>query len=116
MLYRSKHEAQRGVVAPLQGISDLRRAHYSTETLDSALVEKVMGWCKVDLEDATNVPQGLFDYAIVLHGSHNAALPAIGPPRKKPNRLLEHATTAVGPRERKPRRKKLTPVPSLGAE
>jgi hypothetical protein len=41
-----------------------------------------MGWCKVDLEDVTNVPQGLFDYAIVLHGSHNAALPAIGPPRK----------------------------------
>jgi hypothetical protein len=41
-----------------------------------------MGWCKVALEDVTNVPQGLFDYAIVLHGSHNAALPAIGPPRK----------------------------------
>ena len=35
MLYRAKHEAQRGVVAPLQRISDLRRAHYSTETLDS---------------------------------------------------------------------------------
>jgi hypothetical protein len=82
VLYRAKHEAQRGVVAPLQGISNLRRAHYSTETLDSALVEKVMGWCKVDLEDVTNVPQGLFDYAIVLHGSHNAALPAIGPPRR----------------------------------
>ena len=73
---------------------------------------------KVHLVDAaTNVPQGLFDYAIVLHGStQRQRSRRSGHPRKKPNRLLEHATTAVGPRERKPRREKLTPVPSLGAE
>jgi hypothetical protein len=29
------------------------------------------------------------------------------PKRKRPNRLLEHADTAVGPKERKPRQRKM---------
>jgi hypothetical protein len=35
------------------------------------------------------------------------------PKRKRPNRLLEHVDTAVGPRERKPRKRK-APLPPSG--
>jgi hypothetical protein len=47
------------------------------------------------------------DQANVIEGRvEPAALPApeLEPQRKRPNRLLEHADTAVGPRERKPRK------------
>jgi hypothetical protein len=47
------------------------------------------------------------DQANVIEGRvESAALPApeLEPQRKGPNRLLEHADTAVGPRERKPRK------------
>jgi hypothetical protein len=44
-----------------------------------------------------------------------AALPTpeLEPQRKRPNRLLEYADTAVGPRERKPKKRKVPP-PSGG--
>ncbi len=52
----------------------------------------------------------------VIEGNTEAALPApaeLGPPkRKRPNRLLEHADTAVGPKERKPRQRKMPPPAS----
>jgi hypothetical protein len=53
------------------------------------------------------------DQANVIEGRvEPAALPApeLEPQRKRPNRLLEHADTAVGPRERKPRKRK-APLP-----
>jgi hypothetical protein len=56
------------------------------------------------------------DQAKVIEGRvEPAALPApeLEPQRKRPNRLLEHADTAVGPRERKPRKRKVPP-PSGG--
>ena len=56
------------------------------------------------------------DQANVIEGRvEPAALPApeLEPQRKRPNRLLEHADTAVGPRERKPRKRKVPP-PSGG--
>jgi hypothetical protein len=38
------------------------------------------------------------------------AIPALAPsPRKRPNRLIEHVNTAIGPRERKPRKRVLPP-------
>jgi hypothetical protein len=49
----------------------------------------------------------------VIEGNAEPALPApaeLGPPkRKRPNRLLEHADTAIGPRERKPRKRMPSP-------
>jgi hypothetical protein len=50
------------------------------------------------------------DQANVIEGRvEPAALPApeLEPQRKRPNRLLEHADTAVGPRERKPRMRRV---------
>jgi len=47
------------------------------------------------------------DQANVIEGRvEPAALPApeLEPQRQRPNRLLEHADTAIGPRERKPRK------------
>jgi hypothetical protein len=57
------------------------------------------------------------DQAKVIEGiAEPAALPApeLEPQRKRPNRLLEHAYSAVGPKERKPRKRnaKLVPPPS----
>src|SRR5262245_8712842 len=34
---------------------------------------------------------------------------ALGPPKRRPNRLMMEADTAVGPRERKPRKRKVPP-------
>jgi hypothetical protein len=52
--------------------------------------------------------------AKVIEGAaETVALPApaeVEPERKRPNRLLEHADTAVGPRERKPRKRVPSPV------
>jgi hypothetical protein len=56
------------------------------------------------------------DQANVIEGrAEPAALPApeLEPQRKRPNRLLEHADSAVGPNERRPRRRKVPP-PSGG--
>jgi hypothetical protein len=53
--------------------------------------------------------------AVIDGRAETIALPAPAelerPQRKRPNRLLEHADTAIGPRERKPRKR----VPSPGA-
>ena len=35
------------------------------------------------------------------------ALPGLEPPKRKPNRLMMEADTAVGPKERKPRKRKM---------
>ena len=38
------------------------------------------------------------------------AIPVLEPPKRKPNRLLEHADTAVGPKERNPRKRVPSPA------
>ena len=56
------------------------------------------------------------DQARVIEGiGEPAALPTpeLETQRKRPNRLLEHADSAVGPNERRPRRRKVPP-PSGG--
>ena len=53
------------------------------------------------------------DQAKVIEGiAEPTALPApeLEPQRKRPNRLLEHADTAVGPQERKPRKRVPSPA------
>jgi hypothetical protein len=56
------------------------------------------------------------DEAKLIEGAAEAvALPApadVEPPQRKPNRLLEHADTAVGPKERKPRQRKVPSPPA----
>ena len=53
------------------------------------------------------------DQAKVIEGiAEPAALPApeLEPQRKRPNRLLEHADSAVGPQERRPRKRVPSPA------
>jgi hypothetical protein len=47
---------------------------------------------------------------VVDQAALSPPVPVVDQPRKRPNRLLEHADTAVGPRERKPRK---VPLPSI---
>jgi hypothetical protein len=53
---------------------------------------------------------------VVEATAETVALPAPAeverPQRKRPNRLLEHADTAVGPRERNPRKRKVPSPPA----
>ena len=43
-------------------------------------------------------------------------LPVLEPPKRRPNRLMMEADTAVGPRERKPRKRKAKPPGTRDAE
>ena len=74
-----------------------------------------------ELEAAIEYVRGMLaahagDEAKVIEGAAEpAALPAPAdveqPQRKRPNRLLEHADSAVGPRERKPRKREVPSPP-----
>jgi hypothetical protein len=39
-----------------------------------------------------------------------AALPVLEPPKRKPNRLMMEVDTAIGPQERKPRKRVPSPA------
>ena len=43
-------------------------------------------------------------------------LPVLEPPKRRPNRLMMEADTAIGPRERKPRKRKAKPPGTRDAE
>ena len=44
------------------------------------------------------------------------ALPVLEPPKRRPNRLMMEADTAIGPRERRPRKRKAKPPGTRDAE
>jgi len=51
---------------------------------------------------------------IIESNAETVALPApagLEQPKRKPNRLLEHTYSAVGPKERNPRKRNAKPVP-----
>jgi hypothetical protein len=53
----------------------------------------------------------LIDGTVEATAGEATTLPVLEPPRRRPNRLMMEADTAVGPRERRPRKSK---VPSSG--
>jgi hypothetical protein len=70
----------------------------SDEQLDQA-IELVKGMLEERAAEGAKVIEGT---------AETVALPApagLEQPKRKPNRLLDHADTAVGPRERKPRKR-----------
>ena len=73
----------------------------SDEELDAA-IEYVRGMLAARAAEGAKVIEG---------GAETVPLPAPAeleePQRKRPNRLLEHADTAVGPKERRPRQRKV---------
>jgi hypothetical protein len=48
---------------------------------------------------------------VVDQAALSPPVPVVDQPRKRPNRLLEHANTALGPRERRPRKRKVPSPP-----
>jgi hypothetical protein len=95
MLVPREHKVQHS--NPIKDLTD-EQLEAAIEYIEAALAAKA--------GDQANVIEGRVE---------PAALPApeLEPQRKRPNRLLEHADTAVGPRERKPRKRKVPP-PSGG--
>ena len=73
----------------------------SDEELDAA-IEYVRGILAAHAGDGAKVIEGAAE-TLALSASSELEQPQ----RKQPNRLLEHVDTAVGPRERKPRKRKV---------
>src|SRR5262245_43125961 len=51
----------------------------------------------------------LIDGMVEPTAIETTTLPVLEPPKRRPNRLLMEANTAIGPRERKPRKRKVPP-------
>ena len=65
-------------------------------------LEAMIEYIKTSLEAQAGGPVKVIEGMIEPTTVPATALPVLEPPKRKPNRLLEHTNTAVGPRERKP--------------
>jgi hypothetical protein len=64
-------------------------------------LEAMIEYIKTSLEAQAGGPVKVIEGTIE---PTTTALPVLEPPKRKPNRLMMEADTAIGPRERKPRR------------
>jgi hypothetical protein len=83
-------------IDPLKAISDEKLAEMIAE-LEERISRRLA-------ESDAKLIEGTVEPAVEA-----TALPAIEPPRRRPNRLMMEADTAIGPRERKPRKRKAKP-------
>jgi hypothetical protein len=73
------------------------------KNLTDEQLDAMIEYLKASLEAQAQTAQA-------IEGESVPALPApaaLEQPRKRPNRLLEHVNTAIGPRERRPRQRKV---------
>jgi hypothetical protein len=90
MLIPREHQVQHS--NPIKDLTD-EQIEAAIEYIEAALAAKA--------GDQANIIEGRVE---------PAALPAL-PQRKRPNRLLEHADSAVGPKERRPRKREVPSPP-----
>ena len=67
-------------------------------------LEAMIEYIKTSLEAQAGGPVKVIEGMIEPTTVPATALPVLEPPKRKPNRLMLEADTAVGPRERKPRK------------
>jgi hypothetical protein len=73
-------------------------------------LEAMIEYIKTSLEAQAGGPVKVIEGMIEPTTVPATALPVLEPPKRKPNRLLEHADTAVGPKERNPRKRVPSPA------
>ena len=67
-------------------------------------------YIKTSLEAQAGGPVKVIEGMIEPTTGPATALPVLEPPKRKPNRLLEHVDTAVAPKECKPRKRVPSPL------
>jgi Family of unknown function (DUF5681) len=92
LLVPREHKVQHS--NPLKDLTD-EQLEAMIEYIETSLAAQAGGPVKVieGMIEPTTVPA--------------TALPVLEPPKRKPNRLMMEADTAVGPKERKPRKRKM---------
>ena len=67
-------------------------------------------YIKTSLEAQTGGPVKVIEGMIEPATVPATALPVLEPPKRKPNRLMMEVDTAIGPQERKPRKRVPSPA------
>jgi hypothetical protein len=73
-------------------------------------LEVMIEFIKTSLEAQAGGPVEVIEGMIEPTAPPTTALPVLEPPKRKPNRLMMEVDTAIGPQERKPRRRVPSPA------
>ena len=73
-------------------------------------LEAMIEYIKTSLEAQAGGPVKVIEGMIEPTTVPATALPGLEPPKRKPNRLMMEVDTAIGPQERKPRKRVPSPV------
>ena len=71
-----------------------------------AMIEYIETWLAAQAGGSVKVIEGMIEPTTVPA----TALPGLEPPKRKPNRLMMEVETAIGPQERKPRKRVPSPA------
>ena len=82
----------------------------SLKNLSDEQLEAMIEYLKTSLEAQAGGPVKVIEGMIEPSTVPATALPVLEPPKRKPNRLMMEVDTAIGPQERKPRKRVPSPA------
>ena len=82
----------------------------SLKDLTDEQLETMIEYLKTSLEAQAGGPVKVIEGMIEPTTVPATALPVLEPPKRKPNRLMMEVDTAIGPHERKPRKRVPSPA------
>ena len=82
----------------------------SLKDLTDEQLEAMIEYLKTSLEAQAGGPVKVIEGMIEPSTVPATALPVLEPPKRKPNRLMMEVDTAIGPQERKPRKRVPSPA------
>jgi len=80
------------------------------KSLSDQELEDMIEYIKTSLEAQAGGPVKVIEGMIEPTTGPATALPVLEPPKRKPNRLMMEVDTAIGPQERKPRKRVPSPA------
>ena len=80
------------------------------KSLSDQELEAMIEYLKTSLEAQAGAPAKMIEGMIEPTTVPATALPVLEPPKRKPNRLMMEVDTAIGPQERKPRKRVPSPA------